>query len=343
MRHNQRTLLQGNEAIALGAIKAGVKFYGGYPITPSSEVMHTFAKKASENDDLEFIQFEDEIASICSVIGAGLGGVKAMTATSGPGVSLMTEGLGLAHMAEVPLLLVNVQRVGPSTGMPTLAAQGDVLQAYHAGHGDYTALAFAPSNVEECYYYTIQAVNLSQELQLPVMILTDAFLGHLYETVDIEKYEKTKLINSSIISFSGKANHKTGLLSKNGQPKTKDSAYYRQWLKNRHEKIERVTKKYEFDQYTENKHTDTLVITYGSMARLMMPFKDEVSIYRPIRLLPLISDRLTQISKNYKQIVVAEMNDGQYARLIEQELKRPVTRLNLLGGELDINQLDLPW
>ncbi|MBD3250582.1 MAG: 2-oxoacid:acceptor oxidoreductase subunit alpha [Candidatus Pacebacteria bacterium] len=341
--NNNLTLLQGNEAIALGAIKAGVTFYGGYPITPSSEVMHTFAKKAAKNKDLTFIQFEDEIASICSVVGASLGGAKAMTATSGPGFSLMQEGLGLAHMIPTPLLLVDVQRVGPSTGMPTLPAQGDVLQAYHGGHGDYSAIAFAPSSVEECYYFTIQAVNLSQQTNLPVILLSDAFLGHLYETVNIKKYEDTEIITNDQPIFAGKKRHATGLLNDQGVPKTKDGKFYRQWLTQRKQTVAEAVKDYAFDQYLENKNSKKLIITYGSMARLIMPFRDEFAIYRPIRLFPILEDRLKEVAADYDQIAVAEMNDGQYAGLVEQVLHRPVERINLLGGELNLNQLQAQW
>lgn len=333
------SLIQGNEAIVLGAIKAGVNFYGGYPITPSSEIMHNFALRASKDKELVFFQFEDEIASICGVIGAALVGAKAMTATSGPGFSLMQEGIGFAHMANVPLLIINVQRVGPATGMPTLPSQGDILQAYHGCHGDYISIVFAPATVEECYFLTIKAVNLSQELMMPVILLSDAFLGHLYETVDLKKYDSVEIKKSEPI-FSGNKTHVTGLLNDKGKLKTQDSKFYYFWLEERKKHINKIIQNYELDDYYENKKSRRLIISYGSMARFIKKFKDDFAIYRPMRLFPVIEERLLKISNQYDEIICAEMNDGQYASIIEQAIKRPVKRIKLLGGDLDINYLE---
>ena len=328
------TLLQGNEAVAKGAIKAGLSFYGGYPITPSSEIMHFFAEK-TDGKKIKFIQFEDELASINGIIGAALGGSKTMTATSGPGFSLMQEGLGLAHMAKIPLVLVDVQRVGPSTGMPTMPAQGDVLQAYHGSHGDYISLCLSPSTVEECYLYTIKAFNFSQETQLPVILLSDAYLGHLYETVNLEKYKNIKIIPSQFKPLGTSKRHLTGLISDNGIPKTKDAGFYQSWFKQRKKEIKQISKKYEFYEYSGNKKSKKLIISYGITARFFKPYEKHFALFRPIRLFPILKNQLIKISKNYEEIIVAEMNAGQYAQLIEHILKRKVKRINFLGGKID--------
>lgn len=329
------TLLQGNEAIAQAAIRAGLNFYGGYPITPSSEIMHFLAQESSKIKDLHFIQFEDELASINGIIGAALGGAKVMTATSGPGFSLMQEGLGLAHMANIPLVVVDIQRVGPSTGMPTMPAQGDIFQAYHGSHGDYISLSLAPSSVEECYFYTLQAFNLSQEVQLPVILLADAYLAHLYETVDLQKFRNTKIIPSRFKPFGKDKRHLTGLLNDRGVPKTKDSKFYQQWLRKRKKEIKKIIKNYQFFEYLPNKKTKTLVISYGIVDRFLYPYRKYFAFFRPIRLFPVLEKKLKEVAQDYEEIVVIEMNDGQYAQIIECVLKRKVKKICLFGGEIN--------
>ncbi len=337
---NQLQLLQGNQAVALAAIQAGVSFYGGYPITPSSEVMHTFAQQATKNESLKFIQFEDEIASITSLIGAAMGGAKAMTATSGPGFSLMQEGLGLAYMANLPLLLVDVQRVGPSTGMPTMPAQGDVLQAYHGQHGDYISSVLAPASVAECYEHTIHAVNLAQELKQPVILLSDAYLGHLYETVDLQAMSDILVLPNTMKPFGKGNRHLTGLLHDQGTPKVTDHEYYKQWLHAKKKKTKQVCKKYQFFEYHENKNSNTLVISYGITSRFINHQKQGVAHFRPIRLFPVLSEQLLQVADDYERIVVVEMNDGQYSQIIQQTLARKVNTISLLGGKIDLDYLD---
>jgi len=181
-----RYFLQGDEAIAEGAIAAGCNYYGGYPITPSSEVMERVCKRFAELGGRRvFIQMEDELASIASCIGASWAGAKAMTATSGPGLSLMLENIGYAIMTEAPVVVVDVQRAGPSTGQATRPAQGDVMQARWGAHGDYQAVALSPWSVEEMYSQTIRAFNLAERFRLPVILLTEEAVGHLRENIDI--------------------------------------------------------------------------------------------------------------------------------------------------------------
>ncbi len=179
-----KVLMQGNEAIAEGAIRAGVRFFAGYPITPATEIAERMASRLPEVDGT-FIQMEDEIASVTTCVGASLAGVKAMTASSGPGISLKQENIGMAAMHECPLVVVDVMRVGPATGMATLPAQQDIQQARWGSHGDRGVIALCPSSVAECYDLTIKAVNLSEKYRLPVMLLTDAEVGHMREAIAI--------------------------------------------------------------------------------------------------------------------------------------------------------------
>lgn len=177
-------LLQGNEACGRGALAAGCTFYSGYPITPSSEIAEFMARRLPALGGV-FVQMEDEIASLAAVIGASLGGRKAMTATSGPGFSLMQEHIGYAVMAEVPCVVVNVMRGGPSTGLPTSPSQGDVMQARWGPHGDHPAIVLAPASVEEVFELTVRAFNLAERFRTPVILLYDEVVGHTREGVEL--------------------------------------------------------------------------------------------------------------------------------------------------------------
>lgn len=179
---NRPRLLQGNQAIAEGAIYAGARFYAGYPITPSSEIADEFAGRMPRIGGV-YLQMEDELASIAAVIGASLAGAKAMTATSGPGFSLMQENLGVAVLGEVPCVVVDVQRSGPSTGLATKPAQSDIMQARWGRHGDQTVIALCPATVAECFSLTVEAFNLAERFRTPVILLADEIVGHLRENV----------------------------------------------------------------------------------------------------------------------------------------------------------------
>ena len=181
---DERRLLQGNEAIAEGAIRAGVRFFAGYPITPATEIAEYMARELPKVRG-SFIQMEDEIASMAAIVGASLAGVRSMTASSGPGISLKQENIGMAAMQEVPCVVVNVSRVGPATGMATMPAQQDVMQAKWGAHGDRGVIALCPSSVKECFELTVQAVSLSERFRTPVYLLTDAEVGHMREVIDI--------------------------------------------------------------------------------------------------------------------------------------------------------------
>jgi len=184
----------GDVACAEGALAAGCRFFGGYPITPATEIAEHMSARMPEVGGT-FIQMEDEIAAMASVIGGSCAGVKSMTATSGPGFSLMMENIGLAVCTETPCVVVNVQRAGPSTGLPTQGAQGDMLQARWGSHGHYEIIALAPSSPQEIFYQTIRAFNLSETYRVPVLIMTDEMVGHLSERVVIPKAKAIKTVS----------------------------------------------------------------------------------------------------------------------------------------------------
>jgi 2-oxoglutarate ferredoxin oxidoreductase subunit alpha len=186
-------LLMGNEACAEGALAAGVQFYGGYPITPSNEIGEILSSRLPAVGG-RFIQMEDEIGSMAAIIGASIAGLKSMTATSGPGFSLMQENLGFAAIAEVPCVVVNVMRAGPSTGMPTLPAQGDVMQARWGTHGDHPSIVLCPSSVREVFDLTVTAVNFSEKYRMPVILLMDEVIGHLREKVTLPQPESIQVV-----------------------------------------------------------------------------------------------------------------------------------------------------
>ena len=330
-----KTLVMGNEAVACGALKAGMSFFAAYPITPASEIMHVLAEYEGE---IAFVHAEDEIASIHMAIGASLAGRKAMTSTSGPGMSLKQEGIGLAHMMEVPLVIVDVQRVGPSTGMPTLAAQGDILQAAHGSHGDYVPMVFYPSSVEECYRYTIEAFNAAEESRSPVILLLDGYLAHLLETVDLEAVE-VGLTPRTLEPLGRGQRHFTGLLAKDGIPKTKDSAYYREWYSRIKAKVLGAAAHYRFFEYRKTAATDTLLVAFGITARVLQPLIQDYSLFKPIRLFPVLENELRAAADDHKSIVVVEMNDGQYRGEIQKVLRSEVRGISLLGGRVSLNEI----
>lgn len=191
---NKKHLLQGNEAIVEGALAAGCRFYAGYPITPSSEIAEEMSRKLPQIGGT-FIQMEDELASMGAIIGASLAGTKAMTATSGPGFSLMQENLGYACMTEVPVVVVNVMRGGPSTGMPTSPAQSDVMQARWGTHGDHAIIVMAVSSVSDSYEITVQAFNLSEKYRVPVILLSDEIVGHTREAITLPPNNPVEIFN----------------------------------------------------------------------------------------------------------------------------------------------------
>lgn len=190
----EKKFMEGNEAMTAGAIAAGARFFAGYPISPSSEVAKAAAKELPRHGGI-YIQMEDELSSMVALLGASLAGKKAFTATSGPGFSLMQENLGLGIMSELPCVLYNVQRSGPSTGAATKPAQGDLMQAKYGTHGDHSIIAISPSSVQDCYDLSITAFNLAEKYRTPVIFLADEVVGHLRETLTIREPEPDEIIN----------------------------------------------------------------------------------------------------------------------------------------------------
>jgi 2-oxoglutarate ferredoxin oxidoreductase subunit alpha len=278
---------------------------------------------------------EDEIASINAIIGSSLAGAKSMTATSGPGFSLMQESIGHAHMMEIPLVIVNVQRVGPSTGMPTFPAQGDILQCKYGSHGDYFPIVFYPNSVAELYEFTFNAFNAAEESLSPVILLSDSYVGHLYETIEETDYP----ISKRTLAPLGTSNrHFTGLTHENSKPVTSDPEVHKKLIKRLETKQKKVSRKYNDYEYIENRDSDTLLIAYGAMSRVAYDFKEDFAIYRPIRMFPIV-ENIKDIAKKYKEIVVMEMNTGQYANEVERLLYREVKPLPILGGKIDLNEI----
>ena len=335
-----KRLVQGNEAVLLGAIKAGATFFAGYPISPSSEILAQASAHAAKHPEFRFIQEEDEIASANAILGGSLAGAKSFTATSGPGFSLMQEAVGYGHKVGIPCVIINVQRVGPATGMPTMPGQGDLLQTRYGSTGDYTSLVFYPSTVAECYEYAIHAFNAAEESRSPVILLSDAFLGHLNEVADLDTISVPvvprtlePLASGSTRLFSGVATYP------DGEPATADAdEFIRQYHESREHRV-KVAQKYAFHEYGWNKDAETLVIAFGITRRIAQPLAAHFALFRPIRIWPTLDTELTEVAARYKKIIVIEGSDGQYANVVERMLLRRVERVPLLGGRMSIEAI----
>uniref|UniRef100_A0A7V3ZZ82 2-oxoacid:acceptor oxidoreductase subunit alpha n=1 Tax=candidate division WOR-3 bacterium TaxID=2052148 RepID=A0A7V3ZZ82_UNCW3 len=353
-------LLQGNEAAAIGAIKAGVRFYGGYPITPSSEIAEVMAKELPKVGGV-FIQFEDEIASLAACIGARLGGLKAMTATSGPGFSLMQEHLGFAAMAEVPVLIVNSMRGGPSTGAPTMPMQGDVMQARWGTHGDHPIVVLAPDSVQEVFDLVVEGVNISEFLRVPVVLLTDEITSHMREKVNIpdsvKEVELAKVDAEDFLPFmdgqetgfyllpfgEGKRYHITGLFhGPDGFPTNKNELM--KWKLDRFRvKMEKASEMSEsFVEFYGEEEGDVFFVAYGIVSRAVKEVVDRLNsegirtgLLRPKILWPEPARAITSLKERTKIVVVPEMNMGQYVHVITEILgSEKVIPLNRYDCEL---------
>ncbi len=325
-------LLSGNQAVAEGAVAAGCSFFAGYPITPATGILESLAKK-----DITFMQMEDEIASINAGIGASLAGRKAMTATSGPGFSLMQETIGYANMIEVPLVVVDVQRVGPATGMPTKPSQGDVMQSRFGSHGDYCPIVFYPNSAAELYEYTIKAFNCSEEAQMPVILLSDAYLANLHESVDLPSLDVTPRKQQGL---GLTARHITGLSHQRNSPKPQNPDEYKSYIDTIFKKTYVASKKYESYEYYGNKESDTLVICYGCVSRFMADLTHKYAFFRPIRIWPFLKKEIGQIAKRYTKVVVVEMNNGMYLHEVERVIKKRLYFFRVLGGEMDVDKIE---
>jgi 2-oxoglutarate ferredoxin oxidoreductase subunit alpha len=341
-------LMQGNNACAEGALAAGARFFAGYPITPSTEIAEVLAKRLPQMGGT-FIQMEDEIAGMAAVIGAALAGAKALTATSGPGFSLKQELIGYASIAEVPCVIVNVQRTGPSTGQPTSPAQGDVMQAKWGSHGDRGVIAISPSSVQECYTVAVQAFNLAEKYRTPVVILLDEIVGHMRERFvmpdpsELTIYNRLKPAAPSPDFLPYKPNsegvplmptigdgyhfHVTGLVHDYTGFPTGSNAVTRELLERLQTKISNhVDDIVQYEQWRLD-DAEVAVVAFGGTARSAYAAIEsaraaglKVGLFRPITLWPSPEIQLAALSKQVRTIIVAEMNYGQYV----QEVKRIV-------------------
>jgi 2-oxoglutarate/2-oxoacid ferredoxin oxidoreductase subunit alpha len=340
-----RKLTQGNEAVFRGALAAGASYYAGYPISPSTEILNIASGHAAEYPDFRFLQAEDEIASANAVIGASLAGAKAFTATSGPGFSLMQEAIGYAQKVGVPSVFVNVMRVGPATGMPTMPGQGDIMQVKWGSTGDYTPIAFYPNGVQEAFRITVEAFNAAEESLSPVVVLSDTFVAHLNEVVDLDtSAEEVGVVERSVPplgEFTDQPRFFAGVLMYEhgpnaGEPATADAdEYLRQFYEAKHRHLE-VANRYARYEHGWNVDADVLLVCYGIVSRVAAPLRDDFALFRPIRIHPILGDELRAIADRYREIVVVEANDGQYADLVELAVHRPVKRVPLLGGRISL-------
>ncbi len=343
-----KDFVMGNEACAYGAIAAGCRFFAGYPITPSSEIPSLLAKMLPQVNGV-FIQMEDEIASLAACIGAAWTGKKVLTATSGPGFSLMTENLGYAFMTETPLVIINTQRAGPSQGQAGKAGQGDVMQARFGSHGDYEIIALSPKNAEECFTLTVQAFNLAEKYRTPVVLLSDSVIAHLRETVDFSKINKPEIVERKRpktleqarrpfddseedfippMPFFGEGNNLlvTGSThTAEGIRETVDRATHEKLIRRLHNKI--YTHQDEIVRYEEvfTETCDILAVSYGAPSRptqgAVKRLQQEghaVGFFRPIVLWPSPEKRLKELALQVKRVYLVEMSIRGYSAEIER-------------------------
>ena len=333
-------LMQGNEACSEGAIAAGVRFFAGYPITPSTEVAETMAKLLPKVGG-KFVQMEDEIASMGAILGASLAGQKAMDATSGPGFSLKQELIGYAACAEIPCVLVNVQRVGPSTGQPTAPSQGDVMQTRWGTHGDHPVIALSPWSVRETYDATVMAVNYAERFRTPVVLLMDEVVGHLREKVELPEADELNLyprrapkksraegyqpfepdedLVPNVADFgTGYRIHVTGLIHDNtgfpvGSPEVTENTIHRL-----HEKIARVGEEIIHTEEYFMEDAEYAVVSFGGTARTAYEAVQnarrkgqKVGMLRLMTIWPFADKAIERLAAKVKGIMVAELNYGQ--------------------------------
>ncbi len=357
-------LMQGNEAIVEGAIAAGCRFFAGYPITPASEISEKASIRMPQVDGV-FIQMEDEIASMGAIIGASLAGAKSMTATSGPGFSLMSENIGYACMAEVPCVVVNVMRGGPSTGLPTHTSQGDVLQSRWGTHGDHPIIVLAVSTVRDCFEITVLAFNLSEKYRVPVIILSDEVVAHTRETVTLPTADEVDIVDRikpamppewyipyednitgvpPMAAFGeGYPHHVTGLAHDvRGFPTERADEItallqrmFRKITQGFHE-IQKVTS-FMMDD------AEVAVIAYGSVARSARQAVREArqsgikaGLLQLITIFPFPRHYVEDVLKRCRSVLIPEMNMGQISREVKRvnQTGSRVIKLNRIDGRL---------
>jgi 2-oxoglutarate ferredoxin oxidoreductase subunit alpha len=355
--------MNGDEACAEAALASGCRFFGGYPITPSTEIAETLARRLPEVGGI-FIQMEDELGSIATVLGASAAGARAMTATSGPGLSLMMENLGLGVMLEIPCVIVDVQRGSPSTGLPTMPGQSDVMQARWGSHGDYEIVAYAPWSPQEFFDLTVRSFNVADRFRVPVLLMADEVVGHMVERVvipqetDIERWERKRPTNSHesfepfriddedlvppmVHAGEGYRIHYTGLThNEQGYPDMSSETHDRlvtRLVNKIRRNADQITLLEEY--YLEDARI--VVIAYGCTARSARRAVREArgagipaGLLRFISLWPFPEETLIEIADTADDFIVAEMNLGQISREVERVIKRPVKGVFHAGGEM---------
>lgn len=355
--------LQGNEACCEGAIAAGARFYAGYPITPSSEVAQVASVRLPAIDGY-YIQMEDEIASMAAIIGASLSGAKSFTATSGPGFSLMQENLGVAIIGEVPCVIINVSRGGPSTGLATKVGQGDVMQSRWGTHGDHSIIVLTPSTVQECFDLTARAFNLSEKYRTPVIVLTDKTLGHLREKVEVREPGEMEIIerekpacspdeykpckadadgipplatygDKHLLRINSSMHGEEGFI--NLSPDNATALVTRLW-----DKIEKNTEDICKIKEYRTEDAEVVIISFGFSARAakraVTRAREEgirVGLIQLLTLWPFPAEKIRQaLAPGVGTLVVVEMNMGQLAMEVERVFKdKEVLKVNKFNGE----------
>ena len=355
MSATREVISSGNDLAAMAAVDAGCRFFGGYPITPSSEVMHTISDLLPKVGGAA-IQMEDEIGGVAAAIGAGMSGVRTLTATSGPGISLKAENLGLAQMAEVPLVVINVMRGGPSTGLPTRVAQGDVAQAKNPSHGDYKSITLCAGNLAECYTETVRAFNLADRFMQPVFVLLDETIGHMHAKAVIPTAEEVKKGIVPRKTFDGPAEeyrpydvpqdqpavlnpmfqgyryHFTGLHHDASGFPTEEIETCRKLIDRLFRKVEEHQDEIESNEEYMLDDAEILLIGYGSASLAIKEAVDvlraegvKVGMFRPITLWPSPQKRLYELGQKFDKVLSVELNQGQYL----EEIQRSMGRLDI--------------
>ncbi len=344
-RHNNEKLLQGNEAIVEGALRAGCKFFAGYPITPATEISEVMSQRLPAVDGT-FIQMEDEIASMGAVIGASLAGVKSMTATSGPGFSLMQENIGYACIAEVPCVVENVMRGGPTTGLPTTPAQAEVMQARWGTHGDHPIIALCPSTIRECYELTIKAFNFSEKYRNPVILILDEVVAHMrekitlnYDEIDIFNrvkptvppewyipYEDTPVGIPPMANFGeGYRYHVTGLTHDvRGFPTSRPDEID-PFIRRLFRKISQNFADLQIGEFFMTDDADVSVIAYGCVARsakrAVIDARDrgiKAGLLKLNTIWPFMRIYVEKVLQTSSCVIIPEMNMGQISREVKR-------------------------
>ena len=355
MSATREIISSGNELAAIAAVDAGCMFFAGYPLTPSSEIMHVSSDLLPKVGGAA-IQMEDEIAGVAAAIGAGMSGVRTLTATSGPGISLKAENLGLAQMCEVPLVVINVMRGGPSTGLPTRVSQGDVAQAKNPSHGDYKSITVCAGNLAECYTETVRAFNLADRFMQPVFVLLDETIGHMHAKAEIPTAEAVKegivprktfdgapedylpygveqdqpaVLNPM---FTGYRYHYTGLHHDASGFPTEEIETCRKLIDRLFAKVEKYKDEIESNEEYMLDDADILIIGYGSASlaikeAINMLRKEgiKVGMFRPITLWPSPEKRLHELGQKFDKVLSVELNQGQYL----EEIQRSMGRLDI--------------